>query len=78
MKKFITRKRLSMFFSATGICLMGVDLMMTRNFFTHIGELMAASVVCLVIGIVLDRDPKKATSRPTKPAGKMRRQARSS
>jgi len=41
-----------------GITLMGVDLMMTQNFFTHIGELMAASSSCFFLGLVCDRDPK--------------------
>jgi ABC-type microcin C transport system permease subunit YejB len=56
MKRLFTRKRLAMFFAVLGIGLMGVDLMITRNFFTHVGELMVASIVCFVIGIVLDRD----------------------
>lgn len=55
MKNVFTRKRLSMLFCSIGIGLMGVDLLMTRNFFVHIGELMAASIICLIIGLVLDR-----------------------
>jgi len=58
MKKFFTRKRLAMAFSVLGVTLMGVDIMMTRNFFTHVGELMAASIICFVMGIVLDRSPR--------------------
>jgi hypothetical protein len=58
MFKLLTRKRLAMFFGIMGIVLMGVDLMMTRDFFRHIGELMAASLFCLVLALALDRDPK--------------------
>lgn len=54
MKNGFTRKRLSMLFCCIGIALMGVDLLMTRNFFVHIGELMAASIICLIIGLLLD------------------------
>lgn len=61
MKSLLSRKRLAMFFAVLGIVLMGVDLMMTRNFFTHVGELMVASILCFVIGIVLDRDPPGKT-----------------
>lgn len=57
MKKLFTRKRVAMAFCVLGVGLMGVDIMMTRNFFTHVGELMAASIICFVIGIVLDRKP---------------------
>ena len=59
MKISITRKRLAMSFAVLGVVLMGVDLLITRNFFTHVGELMVASILCFVIGIVLDRDPGK-------------------
>ena len=48
-----------MTFSVLGVSLMGLDLMLTRNFFTHIGELMAASILCFVLGIVLDRGSGK-------------------
>ncbi len=41
-----------------GIALMGVDLMITQNFFTHIGELMAASSSCFFLDLVCDRDQK--------------------
>lgn len=60
MKKLLSRRRLAMLFSCIGIALMGADLLITRNVFTHIGELMAASILCLVLGIVLDRPPKNA------------------
>ncbi len=46
-----------MLFCCIGIGLMGVDLFLTRNIFTHIGELMAASIICLTIGLILDRKP---------------------
>jgi ABC-type microcin C transport system permease subunit YejB len=71
MKVRLTRKHLSMAFSVLGIGLMGVDLLITRNFFTHIGELMALSIFCLVLGIVLDRasdEGKGPKEQP--PAGK--------
>ncbi len=58
MFKLLTRKRLAMFFGIMGIVLMGVDLMMTRNFFTHIGELMVASLSCFGLALFLNRDPK--------------------
>ncbi len=71
MKVSLTRKRLAMAFSVLGIGLMGVDLMMTRNFFTHIGELMALSIFCFVIGIVLDREPdREKRSKERSPRGK--------
>jgi hypothetical protein len=63
MKKPFTRKRLSMAFSVLGITLMGVDIMITRNFFTHVGELMAASIICFVVGIVLDHTPRDKNDR---------------
>jgi len=44
-----------MFFCVLGVGLMGVDLLITRNFFVHIGELMAASILCFIIGIAIDR-----------------------
>jgi len=37
---------------------MGLDLMLTRDFFTHIGELMAASLLCFAAAIYLDRSPR--------------------
>lgn len=58
MFKLFTRKRLAMGFGILGIVLMGVDLMMTRNFFSHIAELMAASLSCFVLALLLDREPK--------------------
>ena len=50
-----------MFFCLLGVLLMGVDLLLTRNFFTHIGELMTASILCFVIGLTLDHSKKTAT-----------------
>lgn len=47
-----------MFFGILGVVLMGVDLMMTRNFFSHIGELMAASLFCFGLALFIDRDSK--------------------
>jgi hypothetical protein len=40
--------------------------MITRDFFTHVGELMIASILCFVIGIVLDRDSRERKSTPAK------------
>lgn len=59
MKRLFTRPRLAMAFGVLGVVLMGVDLMMTRNFFTHIGEIMIASLLCFVAAIVIDRDASK-------------------
>lgn len=53
-----------MIFSVLGIVLMGVDILSTRNFFIHIGELMAASIACFVIALILDRAPKGTTDAP--------------
>lgn len=50
-----TRKRLAMWLGALGIALMGVDLYLTRDFFTHIAELMLASIACFVLALLLDR-----------------------
>jgi hypothetical protein len=66
MKRLLTRKRFAMFFAVLGIGLMGVDLMITRNFLTHVGELMVASILCFVIGIVLDRDSGRKPEREKK------------
>ena len=59
MKNVFTRKRLSTLFCIIGIGLMGVDLLLTRNVFVHIGELMAASIFCLLFALVLDRTSEK-------------------
>lgn len=55
MKRILNRKRWSMTFAVLGISLMGVDLLLTRNFFTHIAELMVASIACFILALVLDR-----------------------
>jgi hypothetical protein len=67
MNKLFTRKRLSTLFCGLGVSLMGVDLLMTRNFFVHIGELMVASIFCLTIGLVLDRVPDKHQEKARSP-----------
>ncbi len=54
----MTRKRIALGFSVLGIVLMGVDMMVTRDFFVHVGELMVASLVCLALGIFIDREKK--------------------
>jgi hypothetical protein len=56
--KFFARKRCSLLFAGAGLALMGLDLMLTRDFFTHIGELMAASLLCFAAAIYLDRSPR--------------------
>ncbi|MHB1399822.1 MAG: hypothetical protein ACYDAI_16615 [Trichloromonadaceae bacterium] len=63
LRRWFPRKRLALLFSVAGIVLMGVDLSLTRNFFSHIGELMVLSLLCFATGIMLDRDP-----RPKNPA----------
>lgn len=60
MKNLFTRKRLSVVFCSIGIGLMGVDLFMTRDFFTHVAELMAASIICLLAGLALDHSWRRS------------------
>jgi hypothetical protein len=55
MKTVLNRKRLAMLFGVLGVALMGVDLLLTRNFFVHVGELMAASILCFIIALIIDR-----------------------
>lgn len=62
LRRWFPRKRLALLFSVAGIVLMGVDLSLTRNFFTHIGELMVLSLLCFATGIMLDRDPRPKNS----------------
>lgn len=47
-------------FAVLGMGLMGVDLLLTRNFFVHIAELMAASILCFVCALLLDRGPTRS------------------
>ncbi|GAB6082525.1 hypothetical protein JCM30471_14390 [Desulfuromonas carbonis] len=54
------RQRWAMGFAVLGMLLMGVDLLMTRNFFVHIAELMAASIFCFVCALLLDRGSNRA------------------
>lgn len=54
-----------MLFAVTGILLMGVDLLMTQNFFRHIGELMLASILCFILALVLDHHAGKTIDRAT-------------
>ncbi len=70
MKGFFTRKRLSMTFAVLGVVLMGVDLMLTRNFFTHIGELMALSIFCFALALFLDRGVREEESGSETGSGK--------
>jgi hypothetical protein len=51
-------------FGVLGIVLMGVDLLVTGNFFVHVGELMLASILCLVLALVIDRGGRKKTDSP--------------
>ena len=62
MTRFFTRKRLSLLLCLLGVLLMGVDLLLTRDFFTHIGELMAASILCFILGLALDHGGEKEIS----------------
>lgn len=62
LRRWFPRKRLALMFSVAGMVLMGVDLSLTRNFFSHIGELMVLSLLCFATGLVLDRDPRAKTS----------------
>ena len=62
MRKIFSRQRLSMFFALLGIGLMGVDLLLTGNFFSHIGELMAASIFCFILALLLEQLPSKAST----------------
>lgn len=55
MRGVFTRQRAAMALSILGVCLMGIDLLLTRSIFTHIGELMIASLLCFAAGIALDR-----------------------
>jgi len=59
MAKLLTRRRLSMGFAILGLLLMGTDLILTRNFFVHIGELMVATLLCLLAALVIDATPRK-------------------
>ena len=36
---------------------MAADLLITQNFFVHTAELMAASITCFIIALLLDRTP---------------------
>ena len=54
MSKPSTLKRLALAFGIGGVVLMGIDLLITRNFFTHVAELMASSIACFVIALILD------------------------
>jgi hypothetical protein len=54
-RRWLNRQRVAMGFALLGTLLMGVDLLLTGNFFVHIGELMAASILCFIIALVLDR-----------------------
>ena len=49
------QKRLALCFGVFGIGLMGADLMLTGNVFVHVAELMAASIACFIIALLLDR-----------------------
>jgi uncharacterized membrane protein len=57
------KKRLALFFGVLGIGLMGADLMMTGNFFVHVAELMAASITCFIIALLLDRNADQTKSK---------------
>jgi len=54
-----TIKRISLAFGLLGLLLMGVDLLITRNFFSHVAELMVASIACFIIALLLDRKAER-------------------
>ncbi len=66
LRSILPRKRLAMLFCVLGVVLMGVDLLLTRNIFTHIAELMGASLLCFIIGLTLDRSADRQNSQPHK------------
>ncbi len=70
LHRWFPRKRLAMLCSVAGIVLMGVDLSLTRNFFSHVGELMVLSLLLLAAGIMLDRDPRAKTPASSPSSGK--------
>jgi hypothetical protein len=51
------RKRWAMGCALCGMVLMGVDLLVTRNFFIHVAELMVPSLICFALALFIDRDP---------------------
>lgn len=58
-----SKKRLALCFGALGIALMAADLMITKNFFSHVAELMAASIACFIIALLLDRNASQGETR---------------
>jgi len=54
------QKRVALFFGVVGVGLMGADLMITGSFFIHTAELMAASISCFIIALLLDRKASQA------------------
>ncbi|KIH77060.1 hypothetical protein SAMN05660860_00449 [Geoalkalibacter ferrihydriticus] len=65
MKNLFTRPRLAIFFAVIGMLLMGVDLLITRDVFAHVGELMVLSLLCLVTALVIDREPQRTNRLPS-------------
>lgn len=57
------QKRLALCFGVLGIGIMGADLMITGNFFVHVAELMAASIICFIIALLLDRNAGQKKSK---------------
>lgn len=53
------QKRIALCFGVLGVGLMGADLMITGNFFVHVAELMAASIICFIIALLLDYKANK-------------------
>lgn len=49
------RRQWAIGFALLGVVLMGVDLLVTRNFFVHVAELMIPSLFCFVLALVIDR-----------------------
>jgi len=68
LKHLVTRNRIAFCFSCLGIVLMGVDLLITRSPFIHIAELMAASLSCLLLGLLFGRTPVPSLRQTKAPA----------
>lgn len=66
MSRFFTRPRLAMGLAVFGVALMGVDLLMTGNFFVHSAELMGVSILCFVLALLIDRGVIAGRSEPDK------------
>ncbi|MDO3379187.1 hypothetical protein [Geoalkalibacter halelectricus] len=62
VKNLLTRPRAAILLAVTGVFLMGVDLLITRDVFVHVGELMILSLLCLAASLVVDRGSRAASA----------------